>query len=124
MSRLLGEDDLFDNKIGEKIRRALSFHVRASKRAYTTYLDSLRINVFAKLAEQVNEYNQRKGLNKDEIIDTENNVTLLQDQMIALAEFINFSAVRNHRRESLCKLDCLRHNQRESVYHRCLPGNN
>ena len=77
MSRLLGDDPLFKNKIAESIRKLATLHVRASERAYKTYLDSIRMDAFAKFAREVHEYNTRKGQP-----DTD-------EQYAAVASFIN-----------------------------------
>jgi len=80
MSRLLGDEPVFENRIGEKVRRAATLHVRASERAYTTYLDSIRINAFQKFADEIREFNTRKNP------DVEINET---EQLTAIAHFIN-----------------------------------
>lgn len=89
MSRLLSDDPYFANKTGETVRRALTLHVRASERAYTTYLDSLRIESFAKLAKQIHEFNVRKNKADD------------PEQFKELARFINVATGRG----SLGKLE-------------------
>lgn len=82
MSSLVGEDRVFKNNKVEKIRRGVSFHIRASERAYTTYLDSMRIETFTSLAKEVYETNARQG-----------NPTT-EAQMKALADFINTATGR------------------------------
>ena len=77
MSRLLGDDPLFKIKIAEGIRKLATLHVRASERAYKTYLDSIRMDAFAKFSREVHEFNVRKGQP-----DTD-------EQYAAIASFIN-----------------------------------
>jgi hypothetical protein len=65
MSRLVGDDPYFKNKPLEGGRKLITFPVRASERAYVTFLDYVRINTFAKLARELHRYNERHGLGDD-----------------------------------------------------------
>jgi hypothetical protein len=82
MSRLLGQDRVFQNKYLEGGRLFLSYPARVSERAYTTYLDSIRMATFTKLAKNLHEYNARKG-RADDI-----------GQYQQLARFINIATGR------------------------------
>jgi hypothetical protein len=82
MSRLMGDDPYFKNRALEKTRQFVTFPVRGSERAYTAFLDKLRIDVFTKLSRQLGEYNARKG--------REHNI----EGFKALAKFINYATGR------------------------------
>jgi hypothetical protein len=77
MSKMLGDDPYFSNDKLETVRKGLTFPVRASERAYVSYLDYLRINTFGELAKEVHRYNASEG-KPDE-----------QSQYTALAGWIN-----------------------------------
>ncbi len=61
MSRLFSDDKAFKNNALEKARQLVTAPIRMSERAYVTFLDSLRIQAFTRLAQQVHAYNLRKG---------------------------------------------------------------
>lgn len=84
MSKLFGEEKMFSNKVLEGVRKynPFSLGVRASERAYVTYLDKLRIEVFTKLAKQIHSYNARKGRTDE------------AEQYQKLADFINYATGR------------------------------
>jgi hypothetical protein len=81
-SQILGNDPYFRKHTLEAVRKGLTFHVRVAERAYVSFLDSMRINTFAKMAKQVHEYNVRNGeLDKPE-------------QYEGIARFINYATGR------------------------------
>ncbi len=82
MSRLLGDDPYFSRPFLEKPRMLVTYPVRASERAYVTFLDDLRINVFSKLAREIGEFNARRGREHD------------IEQFKGLAKFINYATGR------------------------------
>jgi len=82
MSRLFQQDRVFKSEGAEKTRRVLTFGVRKSEAAYTTYLDSLRIESFKWLADQLADFNARNGL-ENRIEDFE-----------AIAKFVNSATGR------------------------------
>jgi hypothetical protein len=82
LSRMLGENRFFKNNKFEAARKLATFGVRASERAYTTYLDTLRINVFTKLSRELAKKNARAGREND------------PEQFKGLARFINYSTGR------------------------------
>lgn len=82
VSRLMSDAPYFKRRVPEVARKILTVHVRASERAYLTYLDNLRINTFAALAKQVNDFNVRTG--------RENT----PEQYEALARWVNYSTGR------------------------------
>lgn len=85
MSRILGDERLFENQKAETARRAVTLPVRASERAYATYLDSLRMEVFEALAKQVHSYNRRNGV-------TDN--ASITKQLEGVAKFVNYATGR------------------------------
>ncbi|MEZ5427289.1 MAG: transglycosylase SLT domain-containing protein [Pyrinomonadaceae bacterium] len=87
MTRLLGEDQFFEHRAAELARRGVSLPVRASERAYSTFLDDLRINVFADLAREVHAYNQRNGV-------PDNDNETYQKQIEGVARFVNLATGR------------------------------
>jgi hypothetical protein len=82
MSKILGQDKVFDNTAAEKTRQLVSAPVRISERGYLTYLDSLRMDAFRRFADEIHAYNIRKGLPDD------------PDQYKGIAKFINYATGR------------------------------
>lgn len=86
MSHLLGDDKVFESRAAETTRRAATWHIRTSERAYKTYLDSLRIETFSLFAREIQEYNEKHGIEADS--------ETYQKQLEGIARFVNYATGR------------------------------